>query len=103
MLIESEELIVTQWDVNSYVVSTMLDAYGINSYIVGCKLERSKELWQMKEELIVTQWDVNIITLNLKQEVVKELIVTQWDVNDCKHFSKAKGGKRINSYIVGCK
>ena len=32
------ELIDTQWDVNDYVVSTMLDAY---------------------EELIDTQWDVN--------------------------------------------
>ena len=54
---------VTQWDVNDYVISTMLDAY---------------------EELIVTQWDVNEDKEHKMKSLDSELIVTQWDVNERK-------------------
>ena len=31
------------------------------------------------------------------------IIEPYWNVNDCKHFSKAKGGKRHNRTILECK
>ena len=63
-----DKLIDTQWDVNDYVVSTMLDAYEINRYIVGCKLFVDENGNKAVFELIDTQWDVNrIIWMRQKQ------------------------------------
>ena len=82
MLIESEELIDTQWDVNIYptcivvisiselidtqwdvntvqILQTVQTVPGINRYIVGCKFEKTGEDITFSIELIDTQWDVN--------------------------------------------
>ena len=54
------ELIVTQWDVNTLVLSV---------------------LSKSRSELIVTQWDVNSVVIAMACQESGELIVTQWDVN----------------------
>ena len=75
------ELIDTQWDVNRLEKSVRNRANRINRYIVGCKQLLCCRYMHELHELIDTQWDVN---------------VNQPDMNQVLHIG-------INRYIVGCK
>ena len=82
LLFAVEELIDTQWDVNTVgFVQIPADAVGINRYIVGCKFIPVRQDHCYCFELIDTQWDVNSLAVDYEIVTGAELIDTQWDVN----------------------
>ena len=54
------ELIDTCWDVNAELDGIRPDKiFGINRYMLGCKLKNNTVSIEYTEELIDTCWDVN--------------------------------------------
>ena len=84
-------------------IYTLFRVVRINSFIVGCKFEKTGEDITFSIELIVTQWDVNSSNGWNNFCWTLELIVTQWDVNFKESDTREAAIGRINSYIVGCK
>ena len=77
----TKELIDTLWNVNSKTVAEAMDTYGINRYIMECKLW--KVFWRngVNWELIDTLWNVNTLKTYTNDDLQKELIDTLWNVN----------------------
>ena len=82
MVVTNTELIDTQWDVNfDAIVVTILAFAGINRYIVGCKLQYGKGLFNRKQGINRYIVGCKFLEMKIDRHGSTELIDTQWDVN----------------------